>query len=58
MSGFIEIVVRRRQRGRPTRRRVLRLTLASGIALEVGDQVPAELVRDLASLVIARSRQC
>jgi hypothetical protein len=43
-SGFIEIVVRRRTRGRRSRRRVLRVTSRQGWQLEVGDRVPLQLV--------------
>jgi hypothetical protein len=43
-SGFIEVILRRRQRGRPSRRQVLRVRIPEGVILEIGDRVPAGLV--------------
>lgn len=43
-GGFVEIQVRRRARGRPSPRRVLRVVLSDGTRLEIGDQVDRALV--------------
>lgn len=58
MSGFIEIVISRRRRGRPSRRRVLRVVLRNGIALEIGDGVPGETIERIIAAVLPERRPC
>lgn len=58
MPGFIEVVIRRRRRGRPSRRRVLRVVLCNGIALEIGDGVPAATVARVIAAVLPAQRPC
>ena len=58
MPGFIEVIVRRRQRGRPSRRRILRVTLPAGIALEIGDRVPSAMVERIVATVLSERPAC
>lgn len=58
MPGFIEVIVRRRHRGRPSRRRVMRVMLPAGIALEIGDQVPSEVVERIIAAVLPARPVC
>lgn len=56
MPGFVEVVVRRRRRGRPTERRVIRLHLRDGTRLSIGDSVPPELMRGVLRVVLRTTR--
>jgi hypothetical protein len=58
MPGFIEVIVRRRRRGRPSRRRVMRVTLPAGIALEIGDRVPSAMVERVICAVLSEKPAC
>ncbi len=58
MSGFIEVIVRRRHQGRPSRRRVMRVTLPAGIVLEIGDRVPSAVVERIIAAVLPAQRSC
>ena len=55
-DAFIEIQVKRRQRGRPTKRRMVWVTLVDGTRLEFGDQVPYELVWAIIEVVLPQAR--
>ena len=56
-DAFLEIQIKRRQPGRPTRRRLMRVTLVDGTRLEFGDQVPYELVWTIIEAVLPQARQ-
>ena len=57
-GGFVEVVVRRRQRGRPTRRRMITIRLGDA-QVQIGDQVSRDLalaiVTTVASVIGPRS---
>jgi hypothetical protein len=58
-SGFIELTLSRRRRGRPTRRRSVLLELPGGIRARVGDQVPKALVTAILRAVVdSGARRC
>ena len=57
MAGeFVEVVVRRRQRGRPTRRRVITVRLQGGVLVQIGDQVSIDLAATILGTVARLSR--
>ena len=58
MSGFIEVIVRRQQRGRPSRRRVMRVRLPVGISIEIGDRVPSAMVGRIIAAVLPERPGC
>jgi hypothetical protein len=57
VNEFLEIVLTRRRRGRPSRRRWVDLRLADGTRLRIGDGVDGALVRGVLRQVLQR-RPC
>jgi len=58
-QGFIEVIVRRRHRGRPSRRRVVTVELGDGTRVSIGDRVPAAFLRAvLAAVQNPAARAC
>ena len=57
-SGFIEVVVQRRRRGRRSARRRFRFQLPGGIRCEVGDRVPPGLIQAVVAAIAQGRRSC
>jgi len=57
-QGFVEIIVNRRQRGRPSPRRRIVFTTPAGIRCELGDQVSPALIQAVCRLVLRWKKPC
>jgi hypothetical protein len=58
-GGFVEVVVRRCHRGRPSRRRLITVRLRDGTQVQIGDRVSGDLVAAILATVSSLSgRRC
>jgi hypothetical protein len=58
-GGFVEVVVRRRHRGRPSRRRLITVRLRGGTQVQIGDRVSGDLAAAiLATVSSLTGRRC
>jgi hypothetical protein len=56
-QGFVEVIVRRRGRGRPSRRRVFTVQLRDGTRLSIGDRVPSDVIQAVMVAVLGKRTQ-